>query len=48
MSGGIPKSDLLEMQRTFVERCAKGEFVEVMDRLEKFWMHTAFLVPHDE
>ena len=24
------------------------EFVEVMDRLEKFWMHTAFLVPHEE
>ena len=27
----VPKSDLLEMQRTFVERCAKGEFVEVME-----------------
>ena len=24
------------------------EFVEVMNRLEKFWMHTAFLVPHDD
>jgi len=31
MENGIPKSDLLEMQRTFVERCAKGEFVEVME-----------------
>lgn len=30
MSDGIPKSDLLEKQRTFVERCGKGEFVEVM------------------
>jgi hypothetical protein len=25
------KSNLLDMQRTFVERCAKGEFVEVME-----------------
>jgi hypothetical protein len=31
MSDNIPKSDLLELQRTFVERCAKGEFVEVME-----------------
>ena len=31
MSNHIPKSDLLEMQRTFVQRCAKGEFVEVME-----------------
>jgi hypothetical protein len=31
MSDSIPKSELLEMQRTFVERCAKGEFVEVME-----------------
>ena len=30
MSKSIPKSDLLEKQREFVERCAKGEFVEVM------------------
>ena len=31
MSDNIPRSDLLEMQRTFVERCARGEFVEVME-----------------
>ena len=31
MSDNIPQSNLLEMQRTFVERCAKGEFVEVME-----------------
>lgn len=31
MTNGIPQSNLLEMQRTFVERCAKGEFVEVME-----------------
>lgn len=31
MSDGVPKSALLEMQRTFVDRCAKGEFVEVME-----------------
>lgn len=24
------------------------EFVQVMDRLEKFWLETAFLVPHDD
>lgn len=30
MSDSIPQSNLLEMQRTFVERCSKGEFVEVM------------------
>ena len=24
------------------------EFVEVMERLEKFWMHTAFLLPREE
>ena len=23
------------------------EFVEVMERLEKFWLHTAFLMPHE-
>ncbi len=31
MSTDVPASQLLEMQRTFVERCAKGEFVEVME-----------------
>ncbi len=24
------------------------EFVEVMGRLEKFWVHTAYLSPHDD
>jgi len=24
------------------------EFVEVMERLEKFWLHTAYLSPHDD
>jgi ketosteroid isomerase-like protein len=41
MSHGIPQSELLEMQRTFVERCAKGEFVEVM---EEYYAEDAYQI----
>ena len=41
MTDGIPKSDLLEMQRTFVERCGKGEFVAVM---EEYYAEDAYQI----
>ncbi|WP_417733087.1 hypothetical protein [Rosistilla oblonga] len=39
-----PKSELLEMQRTFVKRCAKGEFVEVM---EDYYADDAYQIEGD-
>ncbi|QDV70877.1 hypothetical protein Poly24_46100 [Rosistilla carotiformis] len=39
-----PKSELLEMQRTFVQRCAKGEFVEVM---EDYYADDAYQIEGD-
>ena len=41
MNQGIPQSDLLDMQRTFVERCAKGEFVEAM---EEYYAEDAYQI----
>ncbi|QDS90404.1 hypothetical protein EC9_46120 [Rosistilla ulvae] len=39
-----PKSELLEMQRTFVKRCAKGEFLEVM---EDYYADDAYQIEGD-